>query len=63
MSSLLLMSQKVITEYQGRIDAILKTAPGKLELLPFTPALQLTPAQVAGIEVHSSSWRGESMVD
>lgn len=50
MPSLLLLSQKVINEYRDRIDAVLKTAPGKLELLPFTPELKITPAQSAAIE-------------
>jgi len=63
MPSLLLMSQKVITEYQDRIDAILKAAPGKLELLPFTPALTITPAQSAAIEAAYYSrdiWEGSN---
>jgi phosphoglycerate dehydrogenase-like enzyme len=58
---LLLMSQRVINEYKDRIDAILKTAPGRLELLPFTPELKLTPAQVQGIEAAYYSrdiWEG-----
>ncbi|MGH8617328.1 MAG: D-2-hydroxyacid dehydrogenase [Burkholderiales bacterium] len=63
MPSLLLLSQNVINEYKDRVDAVLKTAPGKLELLPFTPALKLTPAQVAGIEAAYYSrdiWEGSN---
>jgi phosphoglycerate dehydrogenase-like enzyme len=61
MGSLLLMSQKVINEYRDRIDAILKTAPGRLELLPFTPAIKVTPEQSAAIEAAYYSrdiWEG-----
>ena len=50
MKPTLLISHKVIAEFSSRINDILGAAPKPLELLPFTPDVQLTPAQMDNIE-------------
>ena len=57
----LLISSKVIAEFGPRLHEILAGAPKPLELLPFTPGLQLTPAQIDHIEAAYYSrdiWEG-----
>ena len=61
MTSTLLVSSKVIAEFGTRINDILAGTPKPLELLPFTPTLQLTPATIASIEAAYYSrdvWEG-----
>lgn len=61
MKPTLLVSSKVVAEFGPRISAILACAPRPIELLPFTPALQLTPEQTAHIEAAYYSrdiWEG-----
>ncbi len=61
MTPTLLISSKVIAEFGPRINGILAAAPKPLELLPFTPDLQLTPAQIDNIEAAYYSrdiWEG-----
>ena len=61
MKPTLLISSKVIAEFGPRINDILAAAPKPLELLPFTPGLQLTPAQIDHIEAAYYSrdiWEG-----
>ncbi len=50
MKPTLLISHKVIAEFSSRINDILGAAPKPLELLPFIPDMQLTPAQIDNIE-------------
>ena len=57
----LLISSKVIAEFDPRINDIVAGAPKPLELLPFTPDLKLTPAQIDNIEAAYYSrdiWEG-----
>ena len=49
MKPTLLVSSKVVAEFGPRISAILASAPRPIDLLPFTPALQLTPEQTAAL--------------
>ncbi len=61
MKPTLLISNKVLGEFGARIDGILAGAPRQLELLPFTPDLQLTAAQIGYIEAAYYSrdiWEG-----
>ena len=61
MKPTLLVSSKVVAEFGPRISAILASAPRPIDLLPFTPALQLTPEQTAHIEAAYYSrdiWEG-----
>ena len=61
MKPTLLVSSKVVAEFGPRISVILASAPRPIDLLPFTPALQLTPEQTAHIEAAYYSrdiWEG-----
>ncbi len=61
MKPTLLISSKVIAEFGPRMNEILAAAPRQLELLPFTPALQLTPEQIDNLEAAYYSrdiWEG-----
>jgi D-2-hydroxyacid dehydrogenase (NADP+) len=61
MTSSLLLSQKVVTEFGAQLNEILARAPRKLDILPFTPEVEITPAQRTGIEVTFYSrdiWEG-----
>lgn len=61
MKPTLLVSNKVINEFGPRLHEILAAAPRQFELLPFTPTLQLTPAQTGQIEAAYYSrdiWEG-----
>jgi phosphoglycerate dehydrogenase-like enzyme len=61
MKPTLLISSKVITEFGARLTDILASAPKQIELLPFTPDLQLTPAAIDNIEAAYYSrdiWEG-----
>jgi D-2-hydroxyacid dehydrogenase (NADP+) len=61
MKPTLLISSKVIAEFGPRLKDILAGAPKPLELLPFTPDLQLTPAQIDTIDAAYYSrdiWEG-----
>lgn len=61
MNPTLLISSKVISEFGSRLNDILAAAPRRLELLPFTPNLQLTPAARDNIEAAYYSrdiWEG-----
>ncbi len=61
MKPTLLISSKVIAEFGPRLKNILAGAPKPLELLPFTPDLQLTPAQIDTIDAAYYSrdiWEG-----
>jgi phosphoglycerate dehydrogenase-like enzyme len=61
MKPTLLISGKVIAEYGPRINDILAGAPRQIELLPFTPGLQLTPAAIDNLEAAYYSrdiWEG-----
>ena len=61
MKPTLLVSSKVVAEFGPRISAILASAPRPIDLLPFTPALQLTPEQTAHIKAAYYSrdiWEG-----
>ena len=49
MKPALLISHKVVAEFGARLNEILSAAPRPIELLPFTPALQLAPAQLESI--------------
>src|SRR5450759_2405907 len=56
-----LVSHKIVTEFGPRLTAILSSAPRQLEILPFTPKLQVTPAQLESIEAAYYSrdiWEG-----
>jgi phosphoglycerate dehydrogenase-like enzyme len=57
----LLVSHKVVTEFGSRITAILSGSPRQLDILPFTPGLHVTPAQLETIEAAYYSrdiWEG-----
>ncbi len=57
----LLISSKVIAEFGPRLNDILAGAPKPLDLLPFTPGLQLTSSQIDNIEAAYYSrdiWEG-----
>lgn len=57
----LLVSQKVIAEFGPRLRHILDAAPGRLEVLPFTPALRLSDRDAGNIEAAYYSrdiWEG-----
>ncbi len=61
MNPTLLISKKVIAEFGPRLGEILAGAPRKLDLLPFTPEVQLTPAEIDNIEAAYYSrdiWEG-----
>jgi D-2-hydroxyacid dehydrogenase (NADP+) len=61
MNPTLLISSKVIAEYGSRLNEILIGAPRPLELLPFTPDLQLAPDAIDNIEAAYYSrdiWEG-----
>ncbi len=57
----LLVSAKVIAEFGPRINDIIAAAPRAMDIVPFTPALQLGPEQIANIEAAYYSrdiWEG-----
>jgi D-2-hydroxyacid dehydrogenase (NADP+) len=61
MTPLLLVSQHVLERHGDALNAILRTAPRALEVLPFTLDLQVTAAQVPRIEAAFFSyeiWNG-----
>ena len=61
MKPTLLISSKVIAEFGPRLNEILASAPKPLELLPFTPHVQLSPAAIDNIEAAYYSrdvWEG-----
>ncbi len=61
MKPTLLISSRVIAEYGSRLNDILANAPRQMELLPFTPDLQLPPAAIDNIEAAYYSrdiWEG-----
>ncbi len=61
MKPALLISSRVIAEYGPRLNDILASAPRQMELLPFTPDLQLAPAAIDNIEAAYYSrdiWEG-----
>ncbi len=61
MKPTLLISKKVIAEYGPRLNDILANAPRQIELLPYAPDLQLTPAAIDNIEAAYYSrdiWEG-----
>ncbi len=61
MKPTLLISSKVTAEFGSRLNEILAGAPKPLELLPFTPGLQLDATQIASIEAAYYSrdiWEG-----
>ena len=61
MKPTLLVSSKVIAEFGPRLNEILAAAPKPLELLPFSPEIQLAPAQIDNIEAAYYSrdiWEG-----
>ena len=61
MKPTLLISSRVIAEYGAQLNEILAAVPRPMELLPFTPALQLTPAAIDNIEAAYYSrdiWEG-----
>jgi len=61
MKPALLISHKVVAEFGARLNEILSAAPRPIELLPFTPSLQLAPAQLESIEAAYYSrdiWEG-----
>ena len=61
MKPTLLVSSKVIAEFSPRLNEILAGAPRQLELLPFTPGLQLSAAAIDNIEAAYYSrdvWEG-----
>ena len=61
MKPTLLISSKVIAEFGPRLNDILAGAPRPLELLPFTPSLQLSAEAIANIEAAYYSrdiWEG-----
>ena len=63
MQPLLLMSQQVLGEFRTEIDAIFAAAPRRIELLPFTPALEITVEQSNAIEAAYYSrdiWEGSN---
>jgi phosphoglycerate dehydrogenase-like enzyme len=50
MNPSLLVSQKVLNEFGPRLDAVFGASARRLDILPFTPDLRVTPGQLAGIE-------------
>ena len=61
MKPTLLISSKVTAEFGSRLNEILAGGPKPLELLPFTPGLQLDATQIANIEAAYYSrdiWEG-----
>ena len=61
MTSSLLISGKVVTEFGTRLTDILDNAPRRLQILPFTPATKVSPGQLAAIEATFYSrdiWEG-----
>jgi len=61
MKPTLLISSKVTAEFGSRLNEIMAGAPKPLELLPFTPGLQLDATQIACIEAAYYSrdiWEG-----
>lgn len=57
----LLVSRKVVAEFGPRFTGIAGSAQRQLEILPFTPELQVTPAQLDSIEAAYYSrdiWEG-----
>ena len=61
MKPLVLISQKIVSEFGPRLADILSGAPGRLEILPFTPELRPAPEQLANIEAAYYSrdiWEG-----
>ena len=50
MNPSLLISHKVVSEFGPRLEAILGAAPRRLDILPFSPDLSVTPAQLASLE-------------
>lgn len=61
MKPTLLISRKVIADFGPRLNEILTSAPRPLELLPFTPDLQLAAADIDNIEAAYYSrdvWEG-----
>jgi D-2-hydroxyacid dehydrogenase (NADP+) len=61
MTAKLLVSQKIIAEFGPRLQHVLAAAPRRLDLLPFTPALQLSAVDADSIEAAYYSrdiWEG-----
>ena len=61
MNPTLLLSAKVIAEFGPRINDILAAAPRRIDIVSFTPALQLAPEQIAALEAAYYSrdvWEG-----
>ena len=61
MQPALLISRKVVAGFGARLNDILGTAPRKLEILEFTPTVQVAPAQLEHIEAAYYSrdiWEG-----
>ena len=61
MKPTLLISQKIATEFEPRLTEILGSAHRPLEILPFTPDLRVTPAELESIEAGYYSrdvWEG-----
>ncbi len=63
MKPALLISQKIVAEFGARLNDILSAAPRQLELLPFTPTVQVAPARLESIAAAYYSrdiWEGTS---
>jgi len=61
MARSILVSRKVIAEFGTHIDSILGRAPGRLELLPFTPDMEVTAQQIENLDAAYYSrdvWEG-----
>ena len=61
MTPSLLISQKVVAEFGPQLDDILRSAPQRLEILPFSRDLRVTPDQIGSIEAAYFSrdvWEG-----
>lgn len=61
MNPTVLISSKVVAEFGPRIKDIIAAAPRAFDIVPFTPALQLAPEQIANIEAAYYSrdiWEG-----
>ena len=63
MKPALLVSQKVVAEFGARLNDILNAAPRQFEVLPFTPTMQVAPAQldtIAAAYYSRDIWEGTS---
>jgi D-2-hydroxyacid dehydrogenase (NADP+) len=61
MKPALFVSRQLVSDFKDKLGGILARAPGKLEVLEFTPGVKLTPEQHASIEVTFYSrdiWQG-----